>query len=52
MRMVIASQCSLLQKDPVRDAGANDGAVLKAIYADVTPRLDHKLFLGLPANVR
>ena len=52
MLMATGSQCSPLQKDPVRDAAANDRAVLKVIYADVTPPLDHKLFLGLLASVR
>lgn len=48
----LAHQRFLLQKDLVRDSGANDSAVLKVIYADVTPPLDHKLFLGLLASVR
>lgn len=43
----LAQQRFLRQKDLVRDAGANDRAVLKVIYADVTPPLDQKLFLGL-----
>ena len=43
----LAQQRFLLQKDLVRDAGANDRAVLKVIYAHVTPPLDQKLFLGL-----
>lgn len=43
----LAHQRFLLQKDLVRGAGPNDSAVLKVIYADVTPPLDQKLFLGL-----
>lgn len=43
----LAHQRFLLQKDLVRDAGANDSAVLKVIYAPVTPPLAHKLFLSL-----
>ncbi|MGH2419838.1 hypothetical protein EJ576_22365 [Pseudomonas sp. C 49-2] len=43
----LASQRFLLQKDLVREAGASDEAVVKVIYASVTPPLDHKLFLSL-----
>lgn len=46
----LAHQRFLLQKDLVREAGSNDSAVLKVIYADVTPPLDQKLFLGLLAG--
>ncbi|OPA94353.1 hypothetical protein BFW88_08935 [Pseudomonas fluorescens] len=43
----LANQRFLLQKDLVRDAVADDGALLRVIYAPVTPPLDQKLFLGL-----
>ncbi|PRW86659.1 hypothetical protein C7A11_18785 [Pseudomonas simiae] len=43
----LASQRFLLQKDLVREAGASDEAVVRVIYASVTPPLDHKLFLSL-----
>lgn len=43
----MASQRFLLQKDLVREAGTSDEAVVRVIYAAVTPPLDHKLFLSL-----
>jgi len=43
----LAGQRYLLQKDLVREAGPSDAAVVRVIYAPVTPPLDHKLFLNL-----
>jgi hypothetical protein len=43
----LRDQRYLLQKDLLRNAGSSDGALLRVVYAPVSPPLDHKLFLTL-----